>query len=51
VRRSNGSILLICGNSRGNFYDEGPNFNALARNCTTPAPMNSNFRNDPSLFD
>ena len=51
VRRSNGSILLICGNSRGNFYDEGPNFNALTRNCTTPAPMNSNFRNDPSLFD
>src|SRR5580765_1450182 len=38
VRRSNGSILLICGNSRGNFYDEGPDFNSLVRNCTTPAP-------------
>jgi hypothetical protein len=51
VRRSNGSILLICGNSRGNFYEEGPDFNSLVRNCTTPAPLNSNFRNNPALFD
>jgi hypothetical protein len=51
VRRSDGSILLVCGNSRGNFFDEGPDFNSLTRNCSMPAPLDSNFANDPALFD
>ena len=51
LRRSDGTILLVCGNSRGNFYHEGPDFNSLTRNCTQPAPLNSNFRNQVSLFD
>jgi hypothetical protein len=50
-RRSDGSILLISGNSRGNFFEEGPDFTHLQRNCSTPAPLDSNFTPDPSQFD
>lgn len=51
VRRGDGSILLVCGNSRGNFFDEGADFDSLQRNCATPAPLDSNFENDPARFD
>jgi hypothetical protein len=50
-RRNDGSILLISGNSRGNFYEEGPDFTHLTRNCSTPAPLDSNFTPDPAQFD
>jgi hypothetical protein len=51
LRRSDGSLLLTCGNSRGNFFDEGPDFGSLQRNCSMPAPLDSNFDDDPSHFD
>ena len=51
LRRSDGSLLLVCGNSRGNFFNEGPDFESLERNCSTPAPLDSNFDDDPAAFD
>jgi hypothetical protein len=51
LRRADGTLLLTCGNSRGNFFDEGPDFGSLQRNCSTPAPLDSNFDDDPSHFD
>lgn len=50
LRMSDGNILLVSGNSRGNFNMRGPTFDSLTRDCTPP-PFDSNYNTLPSRFD